>query len=132
MMNEFKFSQDYIIYQAKKEGVYPIKESDWGRLKRQITGIVPNNNTFQIFSSIGFGIFASAIFALIAFNTTEKLALWALPATWTIFFVSLFSGIGFLALDKFQKNIIKISSTDVLFEMSEIEKGFTKDNEEVS
>lgn len=129
-MSDFKFSQDYVVYKAKKEGVYPIKETDWSRLKRLITGIIPNKNLFQILSSISFGVFASAIFALIGFYTAEKLGNWVLPTTWVIFFVSLIAGVGLLILDKLQKNMITYSTNDVLTEMTEIEKSFDKPDEE--
>ena len=128
-MSEFKFSQDYIVYKAKKEGIYPIKESDWTRLKRLINGIIPNLRIFQILSSIAFGIFASAIFSLIAFNSAKNIETWVKPTTWIIFFVSLIAGIGLLILDKQQKDMITYSTNDVLTEMTEIEKSFDKPDE---
>ena len=130
MMIEFKFSQDYVVYKAKKEGVYPIKESDWRRLKWLIRGIIPTKNIFQILSSISFGVFASAIFALIAFNSARTLESWVLPTTWVIFCVSLISGVGLLFLDRQQKESIQYSTKHVLFEMGEIEKSFDKSSEE--
>jgi hypothetical protein len=129
-MNDFKFSQDYVVYQAKKEGVYPIKETDWTRLKRLVKGIIPNKSLFQILSSISFGVFASAIFALIGLNTAEKLGTWVMPTTWVIFSVSLIAGIGLLILGRLQKDMITYSTNDVLTEMAEIEKSFDKPEEE--
>ncbi|MFN3801884.1 hypothetical protein, partial [Belliella pelovolcani] len=114
---------------AKKEGVYPIKETDWTRLKRLVKGIIPNKSLFQILSSISFGVFASAIFALIGFNTAEKLDNWVIPTTWVIFSVSLIAGIGLLILDRLQKDMITYSTNDVLTEMTEIEKSFDKPDE---
>lgn len=129
-MSDFKFSQDYVVYKAKKEGVYPIKETDWARLKRLVNGIIPNKSLFQILSSISFGVFASAIFALIGFKTADKLDAWVMPTTWVIFSVSLIAGIGLLILDRLQKDMITYSSNDVLTEMIEIEKSFDKSDEE--
>ena len=125
-MNYFKFSQEYVVYKVKKEGVYPIKESDWRRLIRLIEGIIPNQRLFQVFASIAFGIFASAIFSLIAFNSAKDLDSWVKPTTWVIFFVSLIIGTGFLILDNKQKEMITYSTNDVLTEMEEIEKSFDK------
>lgn len=130
-MTDFKFTQDYVVYKAKKEGIYPIKESDWKRLKRIVSGIIPNKTIFQIMASISFGIFASAIFSIIAFKSAEKLENWVMPTTWVIFFVSLIAGIGLLILDKFQKKMITYSANDVLTEMGEIEKSFDKSQEEM-
>lgn len=129
-MSNFEFSQDYVVYKAKREGVYPIKETDWSRLRRLVNGIIPNKSLFQILSSISFGVFASAIFALIGFNTAEKLAIWVIPTTWAIFSVSLILGIGLLILDNLQKEIISYSTNDVLTEMTEIEKSFEKYDDE--
>lgn len=129
-MNDFKFSQDYVVYKAKREGVYPIKETDWSRLKRLVGGIIPNKSLFQILSSISFGVFASAIFALIGFKTAEKLEDWVMPTTWIIFAVSFIAGVGLLILDRLQKEMITYSTKDVLTEMTEIEKSFDKPNEE--
>ena len=129
-MSDFKFSQDYVVYKAKKEGVYPIKETDWTRLKRLVQGIIPNKSLFQILSSISFGVFASSIFGLIGFETAEKLDNWVMPTTWVIFSVSLIAGVGLLILDRLQKDMITYSTNDVLTEMTEIEKSFDKPSDE--
>jgi len=129
-MSDFKFSQDYVVYKAKKEGVYPIKETDWTRLKRLVKGIIPNKSLFQILSSISFGVFASSIFGLIGFKTAEKLDTWVMPTTWVIFSVSLIAGVGLLILDRLQKDMITYSTNDVLTEMTEIEKSFDKPSDE--
>jgi len=129
-MSDFKFSQDYVVYKAKKEGVYPIKETDWTRLKRLVKGIIPNKKLFQIFASIFFGSFVSSIFALIGFETAEKLDAWVMPTTWVIFSVSLIAALGLLLLDRSQKDMITYSTNDVLTEMTEIEKSFDKPSEE--
>jgi len=128
-MSDFKFSQDYVVYKAKKEGVYPIKETDWTRLKRLVKGIIPNKKLFQIFASIFFGSFVSSIFALIGFETAEKLDAWVMPTTWVIFSVSLIAALGLLLLDRSQKDMITYSTNDVLTEMTEIEKSFDKPSE---
>lgn len=130
-MSDFKFSQDYVVYKAKKEGVYPIKETDWSRLKRLVKGIIPNKSLFQILSSISFGVFASALFSLIGLKTAVKLENWVMPTSWVIFWVSLIAGIGLLILDRLQKEMITYSTNDVLTEMTEIEKSFDKPDEEL-
>jgi len=129
-MSDFKFSQDYVIYKAKIEGVYPIKESDWIRLKRLINGIIPKKALFQILSSLAFGIFASSVFSLIAFHSAQNISNWVLPTTWVIFCVSLIAGFGLLILDRQQIEMITYSTNDVLTEMAEIEKTFDKPNAE--
>ena len=102
-MSDLKFSQEYVVYRAKKEGVYPIKETDWSRIKKLVIGIIPNKSLFLLLSSASFGVFASAIFSIIGFNTAEKIEGWVMPTTWVIFFVSLITGIGLIILDETQK-----------------------------
>jgi hypothetical protein len=129
-MSDLKFSQEYVVYRAKKEGVYPIKETDWSRIKRLVIGIIPNKSLFLLLSSASFGVFASAIFSIIGFNTAEKIESWVMPTTWVIFFVSLITGIGLIILDETQKKMITYSTNDVLTEMAEIEKSFDKSDDE--
>jgi hypothetical protein len=129
-MSDLKFSQEYVVYRAKKEGVYPIKETDWSRIKRLVIGIIPNKSLFLLLSSASFGVFASAIFSIIGFNTAEKIESWVMPTTWVIFFVSLITGIGLIILDETQKKMITYSTNDVLIEMAEIEKSFDKSDDE--
>ena len=129
-MNDFKFSQDYFVYKAKKEGVYPIKETDWSRIKRYVTGIIPNKSLFQILASISFGVSVSAFFSLIGLYTAEKLDYWVMPTTYVIFFVSLIAGIGLLILDRQQNEMITYSTNDILTEMTEIERSFDKIDDE--
>lgn len=125
-MNEFKFTQDYAVYRFKRQGVYPIQESDWNRLKRMIKAIIPHKRIFQILSSISFGIFASSMFALIAFQSATQLDSWVLPTTWSIFSVSLILGIGLLVLDYKQKEIIQVSTTNVIAEMDLLEQSYDR------
>jgi hypothetical protein len=121
-MDGYKITQDYVIYSVKKECVYPIRESEWTRLKGMIKSIIPHKKIFQIISSICWGIFASAIFSLIAFQSADKLEVWVQPTTWSIFAVSFIIGICLLILDNQQKDIINNSTVSVLEEMENIEK----------
>jgi hypothetical protein len=125
-MTEFKFTQDYAVYKFKQQSAYPIQESDWNRLKRQIKDITPHTRIYQILSSVFFGIFASAIFALIAFQTAKDLSTWVVPTTWAILCLSLFLGIVLLILDGQQKQIISVSISVVLNEMDLIEQGYDR------
>ena len=128
-MSEFKFSQDYAVYKPKQQGVYPIEESDWNRLKRMIKNIIPHRRIYQVLSSIFFGIFASAIFALIAFKSAKELESWVMPMTWSLFFISLILGLALLILDSQQKGIISVSTNTVLDEMKAIEESYDRPTE---
>ena len=128
MNDEIKFSQDYKVYRTKNENAYPIKESDWERIKRYIRALKPERRIFQIISSVSFGIFGSALLSLIGFFSSENIsdAIWNIA--WILTSVSLFFGIGFAVLDNMQKNIIAKNSDDILNEMHEIEKSFEKED----
>lgn len=123
-MNEFQFTEDYFLYRPRKQGIYPIHESDWNRLKRMIQGIVPYKRIFQILASIAFGVFASAILSLIGFQSAKELDSWVLPTTWAILVGSVILGIALLILDHQQTEIITLSVNDVLQEMRSIEASY--------
>ena len=129
-MDEFKITQDYVIYNVKKECIFPIKETEWNRLKGMIKNIIPHKKIFQIISSILWGVFASSIFSLIGFQTAKDLDKWVLPTTWAIFFVSLILGICLLILDSQQNDIINNSAESVLSEMETIEKTLELPNQQ--
>jgi len=128
-MTNFTFTQDYYVFQAKPVGVYPMKETDWDRLKRMIKSIIPNKRIFQVLYSIAIGIFCSSIFSLIAFYITTNVPNWALMTNWIISIVSLIIGSGFVLLDIQQKEVINQSTESVLSEMEIIEKTFDKPEE---
>jgi hypothetical protein len=128
-MTNFTFTQEHYMYQAKPVGVYPMKETDWERLKRMIKLIIPNKKIYQVLYSIAIGIFSSSVFSLITFQITTNIPNWALITTWICTIASLFLGIGFLIIDNQQKEIINQSSESIIKEMEIIEKTFDKPQE---
>lgn len=125
-MTTFKFSQDYQVYQAKQEGIYPIRETDWDRLKRMIKSIIPHKRIFQMLYSISIGIFGSSIFSLITIYVLDSPPFWALLANWIITLVSLICGGVLIILDNQQKEIVTKSTDEVINEMTLIENAFEK------
>jgi hypothetical protein len=125
-MTQFQFTQDYQVYQAKQEGVYPIKETDWDRLKRMIESIIPHKRIFQMLYSIAIGIFGSSIFSLITIYIVDSAPNWAILTNWIITLVSLICGVGLMILDNQQKDIVSKSSDEVISEMTLIENAFEK------
>jgi Na+/H+-dicarboxylate symporter len=123
-MDEFNFTQDYLVCKPKKEKMYPILESDWDRLKRMINNIIPKRKVFRILASGSLGIFASSIFSLISFESAENLSDWVLPTTWSILFTSIILGIALLILDNQQKKVVTKSTKEVLDEMNIIEQKY--------
>lgn len=128
-MTNFTFTQNYYVFQAKPVGVYPMKETDWDRLKRMIHQIIPEKKIYQVLYSIAIGIFCSSIFSLITFYITTNVPNWALMTNWIITIVSLISGAIIFIIDNQQKEIIGQTSITVLTEMEIIEKTFEKSEE---
>ena len=126
-MNEINFTQDYIVYSIKKEGVYPLPESDWERLKNLIKTIIPETKLFNVIASVAFGIFISSIFSLITFYSVQNLNKWIIPINWAILIASFVIGFALVMIDNQQGKIIKLSTTIIIEEMQEIEKKFVKE-----
>ncbi len=126
-MNEINFTQDYIVYSIKKEGVYPLPESDWERLKNLIKKIIPETKLFNVIASVAFGIFISSIFSLITFYSVQNLNKWIIPINWAILIASFVIGFALVMIDNQQGKIIKLSTTIIIEEMQEIEKKFVKE-----
>jgi len=125
-MTQFQFTQDYQVYQVKQEGIYPIKETDWERLKRMIMSIIPHKRIFQMLYSIAIGIFGSSIFSLITIYLLDSAPNWAILTNWIITLVSLICGVGLMILDNQQKEIVTKSADEVISEMTLIENAFEK------
>ncbi|WP_313236482.1 hypothetical protein [Sphingobacterium multivorum] len=130
MSDELKFSQDYKVYRTKKENVYPIKESEWERIKRYIKDLKPQKKNFQVLSSVSFGIFGSAFLSMIGFYSTKETSIIIISIGWIITIISLLSGWGFNTLDNLQKDITTKNSDEIISEMENIEKAFEKEEEE--
>ena len=125
-MSDIKFSKDYFIYPPKSQGVFPIQESDWNRVRGLIKSIIPGKKIYSTIASIMFGVSISSVFSLFNFYQLENLPDWTLPTNWTILIGSLVVGVALLIIDAQQKEIIKISSDFILSEMETIEKNFDK------
>ena len=129
-MTDINFTQDYFIYTAKKQGVFPIQENDWNRLKDLIKKIIPQKKVYSIISSISFGVFISAIFSLISLSSIETVPTWIIPTNWLILMFALVLGIALIIIDNQQKEIIRITSDFIIDEFVKLEEQFVKSTEE--
>lgn len=129
-MNDINFTQDYYFYTPKKQGVFPIQESDWNRLKELVKKIIPQKKIYTIISSISFGVFISAIFSLISLATIESFPDWILPTNWLVLIFSFVLGIALVFIDNQQKEIIQITSEFILEEFDKLEEQFIKENKD--
>lgn len=121
----FNFTQNYIVYRPLEQGVYPIQEAEWDRLKSLIRAIVPQKRLFNNLSSISFGIWISSIFQLLSLPASGA-AQWVTTTVWAIFAVSLLMSVALLYLDREQKGFIAVSADSVLAEMTSIETHFDR------
>lgn len=127
-MDNMKFSKEYIFYPSKEQGVYPIQENDWNRIKTLIHGLIPEKKLYKVCYSLSFGVFASSIFSLLTFYSLSSLSSWILPTNWAITISSIILGIVLVIIDNQQKEIIKLSSNFIIEEMDKIEAQFIKEN----
>jgi hypothetical protein len=123
-MNKLSFSQDYFVYEPKRQGVYPIQESDWNRLERMIEKIVPERKIYSILASAALGVFASSIFSVISLYTLKDLPTWIFPTNCAILISSLIVGIALIKIDSQQKEILQVSSKIILSDLHNIKEKF--------
>ena len=125
-MSKIEFKQDYYVYTPKTQGIYPIQEIDWDRLKSLIHKIIPEKKLYSTFSSLLLGVFISSVFSIISLNILENLPDWILPTNWIICISSLLIGIALIIIDNQQKEILKLTSQFILDEMVKIEEQYDK------
>lgn len=125
-MSKVNFTQDYLIYSPKREGIYPLPESDWQRLKGLIGMIIPERKIYNFIASLSFGVFVSSIFSLVTLYTANGLAVWIIPTNWSILVCSFILGIALLLLDEQQRTLITISKNLIIGEMDSLEKKYIK------
>jgi hypothetical protein len=121
-----KFSPDYVVYTPRNQGVYPIPETEWNRLKKRIGAIVPARRLFQNGGAMLMSVSASAVLSLLGFQTATALAPWVIPSTWAILISSFLLGGAFFLLDRFQQDTIQSSVMEVLDEIRQIEENYVK------
>jgi hypothetical protein len=122
----FKFTPEFAVYPPKEQGIYPIRESDWLRLKRMISRIIPSKRVYEVAASALFGVVASALLSLVAFKSASNLGAWVLPTTYAILITSVGLGVGLIILDRLQKDIVSVSVTSVVEELQAIEQDYEK------
>lgn len=123
-----------VLYTRKRQGEYPIAESDWERLKARIARVIPRKRVFEILAALAAGVAVQACFSLLAFYVVggQQLSQGILIATWVMFFVSLALAPALYYLDRQQTEIITTSVQSVLDDMQFIEQAFHKPGVEES
>jgi hypothetical protein len=124
-MGNIEFAASFSVCQPKHQAAFPIPVSEWERLKSRIKRICPERKCYQVLSSLFFGVFASAIVALVPLsNTKASLNPWVLPTTWVVLVGSGVLGIALAVIDAQQKKVISESTTSVIEEMESLESQY--------
>lgn len=129
-MSEFKFSQDYIVYPPVEQGVYPISESEWNRIKRMLENVKTPSKVYSVLSSLFFGVCISAFFSYLALKTAMSIEPWLIPTTIAVLISSLILGFVFLQVDIKQRKSVEGSVSMVLDEIKYIEKNYQREQRE--
>lgn len=122
----FKFTTEHALYLPKDQGIYPIRESDWLRLKRLIQNIIPSRRMFELAASVFWGIATSALFSLLAFYSVDTLKPWIIPTTGAILIGSIILAIALHIVDCSQKQLVSTSVNSVLEEIKAIEQDYNR------
>lgn len=118
-MNNITISQDLQLYKIKNEAVFPIRSTDWFRLKKLIDNFTPEKRIYQVLYSVACGIFVTSTFSLITLFCTTNVPTWALITIWSTTITSLIIGLALIFLD-LQYKRTNISSKEIIIE--EIER----------
>jgi hypothetical protein len=118
----FNFTTDYVVYPIREQGIYPIRESDWFRIKRLTKNIIPPLRIFEILASGFVGVTGSALLSIIAFYNTSSVDPSLIMIAWATLICSLVLSIVLFIIDSQQKRIVTTSVENVIQEMDSIEK----------
>lgn len=123
----FKMSQDYELIPPKKKRAYPILVEEWEHLKKKIGNIRDDANLYHTVGSILLGIAGSAFVTALTLDlpkvNEDQIALPIIIA-WFIFLSSLICGGLSLFFGHNQRQVQKASATEVIQQMSLIEKRY--------
>lgn len=123
-MPNIKMTQDLQILRIKQESVFPIRLTDWDRLKDLINAIPVERRVYKDLFSASAGIFVTGLFSLIAFICIDSSPNWTLVISWTITVSSLILSIVFFCVDTQQKNNLSSSKENVTIEIERLEHMF--------
>lgn len=123
-MDNFRITQDLQIRRLKQESAFPIRITDWTRLKRLIETFSTERRLYHDLLSLMIGVFISSVFSLITFYCTKTIPNWAFITTWTTSITSLLLSILLFYQDSQQKKNSTSTKENILDEMDRIEELF--------
>ncbi len=119
-----------IILELKPQVVYPIQESDWGRIKSLVNKITPHRRIIENLAYVCFGVSGSSLASIVALQTATNVASWVTFLTIGLIIVPLMLGLIFLYFDRQQTQQINVSVKDLLDEIALLENCFANPTEE--
>ncbi len=120
--SEIKVSREYSVEVPKDEGAYLVVKSDWNRIKRMVSGIVPAKDWFEVSGSICIGIAVAAIFSLIGFSASKDVPSWAVFVDWCALVCGVILAAALFCLRGEQKVYATHRAIDITQEMDRIEE----------
>lgn len=128
--SDLKFTQDYLVYRPRRQGVFPISEVDWNRIKRMLQAVVPPSRTWQNLASAMLSIGFSGILSLVGFSLAKNLPAWIVPTVLAIIVSSFVLAGSFFLIDRQSGRMREGSVAAVQAEMDSIEQAFVRAEEE--
>src|ERR1041384_1634190 len=97
-----------------------VRESDWNRLKRNISSIKTAPLSLSVISSILFGFAGSTLITMIPLFFTTGLPPWVIPAYGAAAVATLIPAVAMVVVEKFYLKTKARDSDEVLTDMNEI------------
>jgi hypothetical protein len=122
---QFRFTQEYSVPQAKPQKLIPVPESDWKRLRRMVSEVVPTSTLFQILWPLLAGICVAGIGVLVTLRTaTGPIPNTSWTVAWSSTIASAVGAIICFVADSKQRKSTGRTVESVLTEMKTIEDNY--------
>jgi hypothetical protein len=122
---EVQITTKSYLLAPKEQNAFPVKVTEWHKIKRNVTRIIPHRRIFENLAYVCFGIFGSSLISLITFYSIEQaLRPWVIPTFTAMVIGSLFLGIILLVLDNQQTKMMTLSTTKIIEEMEDLEGNY--------
>lgn len=128
-----KVSSESLVFEKIPEGIYPIYESDWNRLKGMTGNIKTPRKWCCIIGSAMFGVSGSSLIQLLYnYSQLGEGEKWNDYTMFIVFILSILIGIFLFIIDKERNDSISDAGSKISEEMALIEKKYRNPIEDAS
>lgn len=128
-----KVSSESLVFEKIPEGIYPIYESDWKRLKGMTGNIKSPRKWCCIIGSAMFGVSGSSLIQLIYnYSQLGEGEEWNDHTMFIVLILSLITGVFFFVIDKERNDSISDAGSKICEEMTSIENKYRNPIEDAS